>query len=223
MATRFDAIIVGLGALGSATAYHLAKRGKKILGLDRFNPPHALGSSHGQTRIIREAYFEHPLYVPLIQRAYELWAELEKQTGRSLLRQTGGLMIGRPDSAVVSGAKRSAEEHRLRHEILAAAEVRRRFPALQPTDEMLAVWEPRAGILFPETCIEAHLTMARKQGADLRTDEPAVSWEGEGGGVRVVTSKGAYQANQLVLTAGSWIPSLLRDLQLPLVVERQVQ
>src|SRR5207253_8795347 len=194
MATRFDVIIVGLGAMGSATAYHLAKRGKKILGLDRFNPPHALGSSHGQTRIIREAYFEHPLYVPLIQRAYELWAELEKQTGRSLLRQTGGLMIGRPDSAVVSGAKRSAEEHRLRHEVLAAAEVRRRFPALQPTDEMIAVWEPRAGILFPATSIEAHLRLARKHHAELHTAEPVARWKPDGDGVRVFTANGEYQA-----------------------------
>src|SRR5256885_6144114 len=155
--------------MGSASAFHLAKRGKNVIGLDRFTPPHAFGSSHGQTRIIREAYFEHPLYVPLIQRAYELWAELEKQTGRFLLLQTGGLMIGGPESAVVSGAKRSAEEHRLRHEILAAAEVRRRFPALQPTDEMIAGWEPRAGILFSETGIDAHPSLARKHRAALHT------------------------------------------------------
>src|SRR5437660_6045517 len=135
MATRFDAIIVGLGAMGSATAYHLAKRGKKVLGLDRFTPPHGFGSSHGQTRIIREAYFEHPLYVPLIQRAYELWAELEKESGRKLLLQTGGLMIGPPRGVLVSGAKRSAEEHQLPHQVLSAAEVRARFPALHPTDE----------------------------------------------------------------------------------------
>ncbi len=223
MSSRFDVIIVGLGAMGSAVACHLARRGKRILGLDRFAPPHAFGSSHGQTRIIREAYFEHPLYVPLVQRAYELWAELEKGAGRSLLRETGGLMIGKPDSAVVVGATRSAHEHSLQHEVFSAAEVRSRFPALQPTDEMLAVWEPRAGILFPEICIEAHLTMARKHGADLRADEAAVGWEGDSDGVRVVTSKGVYQANQLVLTAGGWIQSLLRDLELPLSVERQVQ
>src|SRR6266567_8886756 len=105
MTFTFDVIIVGLGAMGSAVAAHLARRGKRVLGLDRFAPPHALGSSHGQTRIIREAYFEHPVYVPLVQRAYELWAELEKEAGRTLIRQTGGLMIGRPDGAVVSGAK----------------------------------------------------------------------------------------------------------------------
>ena len=223
MPSTFDAIIIGLGAMGSAVACQLARRGGRVLGLDRFAPPHALGSSHGQTRIIREAYFEHPAYVPLVRRAYELWAELEGQTGRALFRQTGGLMIGRPDSAVVAGAKRSAKEHSLQHEVLSAAEVRIRFPALQPCDEMIAVWEPRAGILFPEICIEAHLTMARKQGADLRSDEPALSWEDDGGAVRVITSKGAYHAGQLVLTAGSWIQSLLRDLKLPLAVERQVQ
>jgi sarcosine oxidase len=223
MASRFDAVIVGLGAMGSAAAYQLAKRGKKALGLDRFAPPHSSGSSHGKTRIIREAYFEHPLYVPLVQRAYELWAELERQTGRSLLRQTGGLMIGRPDGAVASGARRSAEVHRLRHEILAATEVRRRFPGLQPNDEMVAVWEPRAGILFPEACIEAHLGLARKHGAELRMDEPALCWKPDGDGVRVFTAKDEYLADQLLLTAGGWIQALLPDLQLPFVVERQVQ
>src|SRR5438552_1931598 len=128
MSSRFDVIIVGLGAMGSAAAHHLARRGKRILGLDRFAPPHAFGSSHGQTRIIRQAYFEHPLYVPLVQRAYELWAELEQGAGRSLLRETGGLMIGKPDSAVVAGATRSAREHSLPHEVFSAAEVRSRFP-----------------------------------------------------------------------------------------------
>src|SRR5439155_7814440 len=118
MHSTFDAIIVGLGAMGSAVAYHLAQRGKCVLGLDRFAPPHTLGSSHGQTRIIREAYFEHPVYVPLVQRAYELWSALEKQTGRTLLRETGGLMIGKPDGAVVAGALRSAREHSLAHEVL---------------------------------------------------------------------------------------------------------
>jgi sarcosine oxidase len=223
MSSRFDVIVVGLGAMGSATAYHLARRGKRVLGLDRFAPPHAFGSSHGQTRIIREAYYEHPLYVPLVRRAYELWADLEKESGRSVLRVTGGLMIGKPDSAVVIGATRSAREHSLPHEVFPAVEVRSRFPALQPTDGMVAVWEPRAGILFPEICIEAHLTLARKHGADLRPDQPALTWASDGGGVRVATGKGAYQAGQLLLSAGSWIQSLLPDLKLPLTVERQIQ
>ena len=112
METVFDVIVLGLGAMGSASACHLARSGKRVLGLDRFGPPHVFGSSHGQTRIIREAYFEHPAYVPMIQRAYDLWHELESEAGRQLFLQTGGLMIGKPESAVVAGAKRSAEEHR---------------------------------------------------------------------------------------------------------------
>ena len=209
--------------MGSAAAFHLARRGQRVLGLDRFSPPHAYGSSHGKTRIIREAYFEHPVYVPLIQRAYELWAELETQSSGRLFRQTGGLMIGRPEGAVVSGAIRSAQEHHLRHELIDAREVRRRFPSLLPAEDMLAVWEPRAGILFPEKCIEAHLALARRQGAELRFDEPVLRWHPEGGGARVVTSRGEYAARRLVLTAGSWIASLLPDVNLPLAVERQIQ
>ncbi|OLD47459.1 MAG: N-methyltryptophan oxidase, partial [Gemmatimonadetes bacterium 13_1_40CM_2_60_3] len=181
------------------------------------------GSSHGQTRIIREAYFEHPLYVPLIQRAYELWAMLELERGCSLFRRTGGLMIGRPESAVVAGARRSATEHGLQHEVLSADQVRQRFPALKPAEEMIAVWEPRAGILFPERCVEAHLTLAGKQGADLHFDEPVLRWQADGAGVRVFTTNGEYQAGQLLLSAGSWITSLVPDLRVPFTVERQIQ
>src|SRR6516162_4776038 len=126
MNDSYDAIIVGLGAMGSAAAYHLAKSGRRVLGFDRFHPPHQFGSSHGLTRIIREAYFEHPLYVPLVQRAYELWADLERRSGRHLFMQTGGLMLGPERGVLVSGARRSADEHRLRHEILSASEVRKR-------------------------------------------------------------------------------------------------
>src|SRR5262245_60281842 len=222
MPSTFDAIIVGLGAMGSAVASHLARRGKRVLGLDRFSPPHTLGSSHGQTRIIREAYFEHPLYVPLVQRAYELWTDLEKEAGRNVFRQTGGLMIGRLGGVVAGGAKRSADEHRLRYEMLSAAEIRRRFPALQPLDEMVAVWEPRAGILLPEACVETHLTLARRHSATLQTDEAVLRWEPAAHGISVVTKKSTYTAAKLLLTAGSWIQSLVPDLNLPFAVERQV-
>src|SRR5689334_23446697 len=128
MNETYDAIIVGLGAMGSAAAYHLAKNGRRVVGFDRFHPPHELGSSHGLTRIIREAYFEDPLYVPLVQRAYELWAELEQRSRRRLLTQTGGLMIGSAEGVLVGGALRSAREHRLKHELLSASELRSRFP-----------------------------------------------------------------------------------------------
>ena len=219
---EYDAIVVGLGAMGSAAAYHLALRGKRVLGLDRFRPPHDLGSSHGRTRIIREAYFEHTLYVPLVRRAYELWAELEQASGRQLLLQTGGLMIGPPGGVLVTGAKRSAEDHKLAHEVLSAAELRRRFPVFAPPDDFVAVWEPRAGILFPELAIQTHLELAVRAGATLRFDEPILNWEPDGRGVRVSTASNQYRARRLLLSAGAWIGSLLPDLPLALRVERQV-
>src|ERR1700674_482635 len=150
MRISHDVVIVDLGAMGRAAAYHLAKNGKRVLGLDRIHPPHSRGSSHGKTRIIREAYFEHPLYVPLVQRAYELWAGLEKESSRRLFVQTGGLVIGPSDGVLVAGAKSRAEEHNLGAEILSTERLRQRFPAFRPTQDMVAVWEPRAGILFPE-------------------------------------------------------------------------
>ncbi len=204
--------------MGSAAVYHLAKRGARVLGIDRFHPPHAFGSSHGQTRIIREAYFEHPAYVPLVQRAYVLWDELAPQTGTQLFMQTGGLMIGAPQSAVVAGARLSAETHRLPFEVLSAEEIHRRFPALRPAEEMIGILEPRAGILFPEKCIAAHLDHAT--GAELNFHEQVARWEIQGGEVQVVTDKDTYACSHLVLSAGSWLKQLVPEL--PLVVERQV-
>lgn len=208
--------------MGSAASYHLAGRGCTVLGLDRHTPPHAFGSSHGQTRIIREAYFEHPSYVPLVQRAYELWAELERKTGRLLFTRTGGLMIGPREGVIFQGAQRSAEQHGLAHQILTSAEVRERFPVLHPDKSMAAVWEPRAGVLFPEACIQAHLTLARQAGATLHLDEAVERWEAEGSGVRVTTARGSYAARQLLCSAGAWTQSVLADLDLRLEVERQV-
>ena len=216
----YDVIVVGLGAMGSATACHLARRGLRVLGLDRFSPPHPFGSSHGETRIIREAYFEHPVYVPMVQRAYELWRVLEKESGTTLLRETGGVMIGIPDSDLVKGAQHSAELHGLRHQMLTASEVRERFPALHPESDMVAVWEPRAGVLFAEACIDAHLAQARRHCAALHYEEPMLRWEPESDGIRVLTGESEYRARQLIVTAGPWISTLFPDL--PLRVERQV-
>jgi sarcosine oxidase len=208
--------------MGSAAAYRLSERGGRVLGLDRFHPPHELGSSHGLTRIIREAYFEHPLYVPLVQRAYQLWADLEERAGRRLLLQTGGVMIGRREGVLVSGALRSAREHGLAHELLSAAELRRRWPAFEPEEEMVGVWETRAGILYPELVIRTHLELAAKLGATLRFDEPMLNWETDGEGVRVTTAAGSWKAARLLLTTGAWMGASVGDLRLPLTVERQV-
>ncbi len=222
MAEQFDVIIAGLGAMGSAAAYHLSRRGSRVLGLDRFRPPHNSGSSHGLTRIIREAYFEHPVYVPLVQRAYELWASLEKESGRKLLLPTGGLMIGPRDGVVVGGAERSAREHHLAHRLLSAEELRREFPAFAPADNMIGVWEPRAGILFPELAVQTHLELAARHGATLRYDDPLLEWKADGDQLRVFTKTETYRARRLLLTVGAWLNTLLPGHTLPLHVERQV-
>ena len=222
MAEVFDVIIAGLGAFGSAAAYHLARRGHLVLGLDRFTPPHTGGSHHGRTRMIREAYFEHPGYVPIVQRAYESWRELEREAGQPLLRLTGGLMVGVPDGLLVPGARQSAKLHKLPYEEFPPAELQRRFPALRPAEGMQALFEPGAGILFPEACVRAHLEGARKAGADLRFEEAVTRWEAEGKGIRVDTPKGSYRAGNLILAAGAWLAPLVPDLALPLAVERQV-
>ena len=222
MSAVYDVVVVGLGAMGSASAYHLASRGMRVLGLDRFQPPHNFGSSHGRTRIIREAYFEDPSYVPLLQRAYELWAELENKSGRKLLLQTGGLMLGPRDGVLVSGARRSAEQHGLKHELLSSAQIRARFPALAAPDGLAAVWEPRAGILFPELAIQTHLELARARGAELCFNSPVLSWAPNPDGLRVNCESGTYTAKQMVLSPGAWMNSLLPSPGLPLSVERQV-
>lgn len=222
MNDAYDAIIVGLGAMGSAAAYHLAKNGRRVLGFDRFHPPHDQGSSHGLTRIIREAYFEHPLYVPFVQRAYELWAELEQRSGRRLLTRTGGLMIGPTEGALVTGALRSAREHHLKHELLSAAELCRRFPFLCPAPEAAAVWEPRAGVLVPELAVQTHLELAAELGATFRFDEKVSCWGADADGVCVSTATGSWRAERLLLSPGAWMSELLKDSQLSLQVERQV-
>ena len=218
---HYNAIVVGLGAMGSATLYHLARRGWRALGLEQFGPGHTKGSSHGDSRIIRETYFEHPLYVPLVQRAHELWRELEERSGTSLMTITGGMMIGPPDGSVVTGTLRSAREHKLPHAILTPAEVRERFPAFRLDDGLVAVFDSRAGFLDPEACDRAHVEMARVAGAEARFDEPVVNWIPDGSGVRVTTPAGTYSADRLVLTGGAWNGQLLPDVMLPLTIERQ--
>lgn len=219
---HYDVIVAGLGAMGSATACHLALRGLRVLGVDRWAPGHTYGSSHGDSRIIRELYFEAPLYVPIVQRAYALWRELEARTGRALLRETGGLMIGPRERDVVAGARQSAEACGLPYELLSPDDVRRRFPAFALRDDEVALFDARAGYLDPEACNGAHLRVARDHGAALHFDEPVLGWAPDGGGVRVTTPRATYRADQLVLSAGARAPALLRGLDLPLAVERQV-
>ena len=218
----YDAIVAGLGGMGSATAYQLAGRGKRILGLEQFSPAHDRGSSHGRSRIIRQAYFEDPAYVPLLLRAYELWERLAEETGEELMTLAGGLMIGRREDELVSGSMRSAEEHGLPYELLDADEIKERFPPFSPNPETVALYEEKAGFVRPEETVRAHLDRAGSLGADLRFEEPVFSWEASEDGVRVETQGGSYKAERLVITPGAWAPQLLADLGLPLQVTRQV-
>jgi sarcosine oxidase len=221
-ASSCDVLVVGLGAMGSAVTCELARRGLRVVAFDRFSPPHPWGSSHGETRIIREAYFEHPLYVPLVQRAYERWHALARDSGRRLLVTTGALTIGPPDGALVKGSMASAHVHALPHEALTPNEVERRHPALRPPAGTVAIWEPRAGVLLPEPCIESHLRLGARHGATLRCDTLVRSWRAEGSRVSLSTSAGRFDADWLVLAAGAWMSDLLPELASTLSVERQV-
>ena len=165
----YDVIVAGLGAMGSATAFHLAgRKGLRVLALDRHHPPHTLGSTHGGSRIIRETSFEHPRYVPLVRRAYECWRRMEAETGRLLLRITGGVFIGAGDGTFVAKSKESADIYGVPYEILSPADIRRRFPAFRPDDGTVGFFEPGAGILGPETCVQACLDYARAGGVEVR-------------------------------------------------------
>ncbi|HTZ89493.1 MAG TPA: N-methyl-L-tryptophan oxidase [Alloacidobacterium sp.] len=229
MAEAFDVIIVGLGGVGSAAACHLAARGKRvprrkrILGLEQYSPVHDRGSSHGNSRIIRQAYHENPAYVPLVLRAYELWEQLERDTSRQLLTITGALFLGPENGEVVQGSLRSAKEHSLAHELLNEREIRRRFPALHPKADDSAVYEAKAGFLRPEEAIKAHLQLAAQHGAELHFEEPVNEWEVTASGmVRVVTPKAAYAAERLVLAPGAWAGDLLKLPSMFLHVRRHV-
>lgn len=217
-----DAIVAGLGAHGSAAAYNLAKRGQRVLGFDRFARGHTLASFGGLSRIIRLSYYEHASYVPLLKRAWDLWRELERDSGETLLTQTGGLYMGLPDGELVSGSLASARTHGLTHEVVDNAELRRRYPVFDVDRDWIGILDAQAGWLAPERCVETHLRQAERHGATLRFAEPIERWELDGDGVRVTSSEGSYRARNLVIAAGSWLPRLLPQLAPHLWVERNV-
>jgi sarcosine oxidase len=220
-ANHFDVIILGQGAMGSAAAWAAAKRGLRVLGLEQFAFGHALGSSHGHSRIIREVYYEHPAYVPLAQEAFQRWEELETLSGKKLLTRCRCANIGSPTSEIIEGVSRAVAEHGLPAERWSAAELRRRVPALVPDDDMVAIVEERAGWLAVEHCVLSMQAAARKLGATLHDNEPVINWKASEQGVTVTTTGGTYHAAQLILSAGPW--ATLQLPQLPLTVMRQMQ
>lgn len=218
----FDVVVVGLGAMGSAALYHLARRNVRVLGIERFKPGHEHGSSHGQTRLIRLGYFEHPSYVPLLRRAYQLWRELEAEAAQRLLHITGIIEIGPPDGIVVAGTLAASRTHGLSHEVLAAAEAMRRFPAFCLPDDYIAVLQSDGGYLAVETAIRTHLALARAAGAELRTNETALTIAPHASGVRINTDRAVIEAGAAIVSVGPWTKTLLPDLPVPLRVTRQV-
>lgn len=221
---NFDIIVLGLGGMGSAAAFHLARRGAKVLGLEQFGLAHDRGSSHGESRLIRKAYFESPAYVPLLERAYVLWDELSESAGHPLLHRTGLLLVGRRDeSNATARARAVAKKYAITTEELTVSDARARFPQLVIGDTDVLLWEPGAGYLEVERCVEAHASAAERAGATLAFGEHVVSVIQGASSVSMVTDKGTYEANKLVVTAGPWASKLLTCFGLPLRVHRVVQ
>jgi len=220
----YDVIVVGVGGMGSATAFQLARRGNRVLGLERFDIPHSMGSSHGISRIIRLPYYEHPDYVPLLLRAFVLWREIEQLSGQELLVTTGSIDAGREGGELFEGALASARLHKLSHEVLTGAEINGRYPGYNLPSATRAVFQPQGGLLASERAIVAHVNAAISHGAEIHARERVQSWDAHpsGEGVIVVTDRGRYEAGRLVITAGAWIGELAPVAKRLAIPERQV-
>jgi sarcosine oxidase len=206
----YDVIVVGIGGMGSAAVYHLARRGVKVLGIEQFDIPHERGSSHGISRIIRLAYAEHPDYVPLLRRAYQLWRELETIVDERLLYVTGGIDAGYEGCGTVRGSLSSCEIHGLPHEQLDAAALNRRFPGYRLADGMVGIYQPDAGFLLSERCIIAHVVVAQQLGAEVCARERVTGLRIENKDVSVTTNRDTYRARKVIVTAGPWARSIVR-------------
>ncbi len=219
---HYDAIVIGLGGMGSAALYQLAQRGKRVLGIEQFDIAHELGSSHGVTRIIRLAYHEHPSYVPLMRRAYELWRDVQSAADEQILHITGSLDAGPPSSSNFTGSLLSCEEHDLPHEVLTSAEITKRFPGYRLPSETMAVFQGEGGFLLPERCISIFVEQAQALGATVHSNERTLEWQPTANGVRVRTDRGEYEAETLIISVGAWASKLLPTLGAAAIPERQV-
>ncbi len=218
---HFDIIVAGVGGMGSAAAFELARRGFRVLGLEQFKAVHEFGSSHGQTRIIRTAYYEHPGYVPLVRRAFERWYDLEQISGRKLLTQCGCLTIGNSESEIIQGVRRSAIEHGLAIDQLGNKELQCRFPPFHFDGDFGAVLEHEAGFLYVEECVRSHIETAVRFGAELRFNESVKNWQASNSHIEVTTEQNRYSADRLIVTVGPWASHILGSWGQRLTVMRQ--
>lgn len=221
--TTYDVLVLGLGGMGSATLYHLASRGLRVCGVEQFGVSHDRGSSHGAARVIRKAYLEHPDYVPLLQRAYTLWEDLERAAGKSLFVKSGLLLTGPEGSHTIDGLHTCYRTHDLPHRVLSAAAAMDEFPQFRLPTDNVCFHDPDGGYLFVEDCVEAHLRAAEAAGAEVRLHEQVDSWHADGDEVVLETSKGTLRAKKLVITAGPWSGPILAQAGVHLDVIRKVQ
>jgi sarcosine oxidase len=219
--TDFDVAVCGVGAMGSAALYHLARRGLRAIGIERATPGHDGGSSHGATRIIRLSYFEHPSYVPLLRQAYAQWRDLEQAAGRTLLHRTGILEIGPRDGTLAPSTLEATRLHDLPHEVLDAAQLMARYPAFRVPSDFIAVLQPDGGFLESSVAIQAHLALAQAHGAVLHTNESVQAIEPHGNGVEIATDRRRIVARTAIVAAGPWLCQLLPGASWPLRVTRQ--
>lgn len=219
---KFDCIVIGIGGMGSATVHNLAKRGQKVLGLEKFDIPHAEGSSHGVNRIIRLAYYEHPSYVPLLRRAYEMWSEIETVADEQILYKTGSIDTAPSGHEVFEGSLESCLVHDLPHEVLDHKQMNDRFPGYQMPLGHMGLLQQDGGFVLSERSIVAYVNAAIAEGAEIHARESVVKWESEGEGVRIFTDRGEYTADRLVITAGAWASSMVPFLEKLAIPERQV-
>jgi sarcosine oxidase len=220
--TTFDVAVIGLGAMGSAALFNLARQGQRVIGIEQFEPGHDKGSSHGESRIIRLSYFEHPSYVPLARRAMEKWRELEELCGQTILTVTGVLEAGYPGCPIVEGSLNASRLHDLDHEVLSAAEINRRFPAFTVPSHWAGLYQPEGGFLRPELAIRQFVGLAERHGAEVRTRTRVLAIEPLGSGVRVRTDTGEIEAGSVVIATGAWIGDFAPELRPNLKLTRQV-
>lgn len=217
----YDVIVVGVGSMGAATCLSLAQRGARVLGLEQFDIPHRLGAHHGHSRMVRQAYFEHPDYVPLLRRAMRYWEHLHEASELPILRRTGGLYMGRANGDIVRGSAAASRTHGLDHELLDRDALARRYPQFHVPEDFAALYEAAAGVVFPEHAVSVQADGALRCGADIRAREAVIDWSPDGNGVAVRTARETYSAGHVIFTAGAWTDRLVRDLAIPLTVTRQ--